>query len=193
MSGITVTHRSVDIANLVKVALEGFDQRIIGLDPGQTTGACLFQGSILLDARQIESGLMPQAAENVGAYIYHNKPDIVVMENYKVYEWKTKDHAWASLHTPRLIGALEYFCYAFHFPLVKQMAQMPKGFCTDDKLQKWGYWKPGQRHARDAIRHAVYYMLFEVAKVHQPKPTGGNDVKQDGEEGTGKPPSALPS
>jgi hypothetical protein len=36
-------------------------------------------------------------------------------------------------------------------------AGLAKGFATDDKLKAWGFWQPGQRHARDAIRHALNF------------------------------------
>jgi hypothetical protein len=36
-------------------------------------------------------------------------------------------------------------------------AGLAKTFATDDKLEAWGFWKRGQKHARDAIRHAVYW------------------------------------
>jgi hypothetical protein len=115
---------------------------------------------------------MPTAAVTVRNYILDRghrdfgKIDAVVMEDYKVYSWKTKDHAFAGLHTPRLIGALELVCFDLGIPLYKQMAVQAKGFCTDDKLQAWGLWQEGMRHARDAIRHALYYLLFTHAKIH---------------------------
>ncbi len=33
---------------------------------------------------------------------------VVVSESYRIYSWKTKQHTWASLFTPRLIGALQF-------------------------------------------------------------------------------------
>lgn len=89
------------------------------------------------------------------------KPALVVFEDYKVYGWKTDQHAWSGLHTPRLIGALETLLGVVHgIPFHKQMAHVAKGFCTDEKLTQWGYYAKGQRHARDAVRHACYYILF---------------------------------
>jgi len=160
-------------SNLLREALKDSKQRVLALDPGETTGACVFEGPDLLDARQLTTGLMPQAAWEVWKYIRtYRTPDlVVVIEDYRVYSWKAKDHAWAGLHTPRLIGATEYICYyqLNEVSLVKQMAQQAKGFCTDDKLRSWGVYQEGQKHARDAIRHACYYLLFSVAKVHQPR------------------------
>lgn len=30
---------------------------------------------------------------------------------------------------------------------------------NDDRLKRWGFWLPGQEHARDAIRHAITYAV----------------------------------
>jgi hypothetical protein len=164
------------MANLLQEALKDSQVRVLALDPGETTGACVFVGPNLTDARQLQTGLMPIAAITIREYIeyYHRNAGplaAVVVEDYRVYSWKTKDHAWAGLHTPRLIGALELICYDFGLQLVKQTAQQGKGFCTDDKLKSWGVYQEGKQHARDAIRHACYYLLFRVAQVHIP--TGG--------------------
>ena len=34
-----------------------------------------------------------------------------------------------------------------------------KGFVTDAKLKEWGMWDIGHKHARDACRHCVYYLV----------------------------------
>ena len=41
-----------------------------------------------------------------------------------------------------------------------RMAQQPKGFCTDDKLSAWGLNPTGLKHARDAVRHLTFQLLF---------------------------------
>ncbi len=91
----------------------------------------------------------------------------VVMEDYKVYGWKTEQHTWAELHTPKLIGAFIAVCVMSGLTYSLQMAVQAKQFCTDDKLEGWGLYKSGMRHARDAIRHGVYFTLFD--KSHAEK------------------------
>jgi hypothetical protein len=41
------------------------------------------------------------------------------------------------------------------------MAHQAKGFVTDEKLKAWGFYQKGVRHARDSIRHACYFLLFD--------------------------------
>lgn len=148
-----------------KIALKDCNVSLLGLDPGETTGFAHFVGSQLMTCGQIVGTTVPGAYRQIRQAIQNIQPNLVVMEDYKVYSWKTKDHAWQSLFTPRLIGAIECLCDTDEVLLVKRMAQEAKNFCTDDKLRTWGLWKEGQRHARDAIRHAVYHMLFHVAKI----------------------------
>jgi hypothetical protein len=149
-------------------SLEGVNTRVLGLDPGETTGACVFEGSKLLKVLQLPTKTVPSGGQLARQFIEEWEPDVVVMEMYRVYSWKTDDHAWHNLHTPRLIGAIEYICACCYEPEVKlaqQTAQQAKGFCTDEKLKAWGVYQEGRPHARDAIRHACYYLLFEIAKV----------------------------
>lgn len=141
---------------------------IIGLDPGETTGFC-----ILLDGHLVEAGQLATETVKLGIPLIHAKlkglgafkqPAIVVYEDYRVYAWKTDQHTWATLHTPQMLGVIESLAYIEGLKTKSQMAQQPKQFCTDAKLKEWGYYRKGERHARDAIRHACYYLLFNDQK-----------------------------
>lgn len=143
---------------------------IVALDPGETTGACYMHRNAsgvcaLADMTQLATKFMPAAAQVVADYINMHKCDLVVMEDYRVYKWKTDSHAWADLHTAKLIGAIQYICYLHKIPFIMQSAQIGKGFCTDDRLKEWGFYSAGERHARDAVRHGSQWLLFgEVQK-----------------------------
>jgi hypothetical protein len=156
---------------------------IISFDPGETTGIAIWQktewfpnGSDeprtaqalpkLFKADQLATKTVAAGVPLVVKLFDEYKPDQVVIEDYRVYGWKTEDHAWAALHTPRLIGAIETICTLRGIPFCKQSAQVAKGFCTDDKLHEWGYYDPSLRHGRDAIRHGAYYCLFGSTKKY---------------------------
>jgi hypothetical protein len=102
------------------------------------------------------------SARSLREIIRSARPDVVVMESYRVYSWKADQHKWQSLFTPRLIGALEYIIAQEGLPLVKQSASEGKNFCTDDKLKAWQLYSrtTGKQHARDALRHALHFALF---------------------------------
>jgi len=144
-----------------------FDQNslTIGIDPGETTGLAIFRGIVLAETLQLSTPLMPTAAQYLSRWIdsWCNNKDIfttLVMEDYRVYKWKTDSHAWAELHTPQLIGAIRFWALLKDYRLKLQTAQIGKGFCTDDRLQEWGFYQRGARHSRDAIRHACHWLMF---------------------------------
>lgn len=145
-----------------KQSIQGLPKRLVALDPGETTGACVFAGLELVHATQINTSDMTHAPRAINAFLNAQAPTVLVIENYQVYQWKARSHTWSSLHTPRLIGFIEGWAHLQDppVPLIKQTAQQGKGFCTDEKLKEWGFYRPGERHARDAIRHACYYILF---------------------------------
>lgn len=142
-------------------------KHLIALDPGETTGYAIFVGSQLVDSGELKTDCMNHGAIILSElFAAHTNTDpIVVFEDYRIYSWKTDSHTWASLHTPRLIGMIHYLCYHHDFRYFLQIAQQPKNFCTDTRLKEWGWYSTGLRHARDAIRHGTYYMLFN----HIPK------------------------
>jgi len=134
--------------------------KVLGVDPGETTGVAFFQGVQLGAYGQLATKLFPTAPVILCDFIRKMAPDIVVIEDYRVYKWKTDSHAWAALHTPKMIGVVEYYCHINGIPLVLQSAQVGKGFCTDERLKEWGFYQTSQRHANDAIRHACQYLMF---------------------------------
>lgn len=156
-----------------KLRVDHFKGTLICFDPGETTGLAIFKNGTLAESNQLETKTVDQ-----GSQVVHNlfrtatsfsneitptdgnRQIQVVMEDYKIYGWKTDTHAWAALHTPKFIGAIIALCYIHNIPYHLQMAQQAKSFCTDDKLKQWGFYNRGMRHARDAIRHGAYYTLF---------------------------------
>lgn len=136
------------------------DEIVLALDPGETTGVAVFKGIKLGEVTQLNTVEMPKAAVALYNLIVLIKPQVVIVEDYRVYKWKTDQHAWAGLHTPRLIGALEYILFVLNTPTIKQSAQVGKGFCTDERLKEWGFYTPAKRHAMDAVRHGCQFLMF---------------------------------
>jgi len=133
---------------------------LLCFDPGNTTGYAYFQGTELVEADQVITDDIPTGTDRYKDLLTYYKPEVVVAEDYRIYSWRDKQHAWSELHTPKLVGILESQCYTDFIPLVKQTAHAAKSFCTDKRLQEWGMWEKGKKHARDAIRHGCYYILF---------------------------------
>jgi len=153
-----------------------FRGTLVCFDPGETTGLAIFRNGKLEETSQLITKDLDQGTKAVNDLFntIHGftttDPDAlelglgenvrVVAEDYKVYGWKTDQHAWAALHTPKFIGCIVALCHIHGIPYHMQMAQTAKGFCTDDKLKAWNYYDKGLRHARDAVRHGCYYTLF---------------------------------
>jgi len=134
-------------------------------DPGHTTGWAVFKCMTLQDSGEIDTTDIEKATAEVELLLSEHQPDALVIEDYRVYKWRAKHHAGSDMLTTRVIGCIETLAVICHIPLiVKQPAHIAKGFCDDKKLRKWGYYSKGQKHARDAIRHGCYFLLFGAIK-----------------------------
>ncbi len=136
-------------------------KHILSFDPGHTTGWAYFFDALLVDQGEIDTTSIQACIENAQPLFHSHRPEIVVMEDYRIYKWRQKQHVGSAMLTTRIIGSLETLAIQdFVNHVVKQPAHVAKGFCTDKKLKEWGMHKPGMGHARDAVRHGCYYILF---------------------------------
>ena len=136
--------------------------KLICLDPGKTTGWCTFVDGHLDKTGHIENCYDDQNIDTAGLFklFEEEQPNFILYEDYKVYSHKLARHTFNPVFTLRLIGAIESYSQIKGIPTHKQMAVTAKNFVTDEKLKNWGFWKTGMRHARDAIRHGCYFLLF---------------------------------
>jgi len=134
-------------------------------DPGGTTGWARFQGLHLRGSGQLDTPDMISGPVVMRNHLQMYPCTHMVIENYRIYGNKKDQHVNSDVHTLRLIGAIETLLTLGYGPtkqlsLGKQLASAAKGFVTDERLEDLGLWQKGQRHARDAIRHGIYYILF---------------------------------
>lgn len=148
-----------------------FEGKVLALDPGETTGWAMFESTAedakLLCQGQIKTWPMIIAVDNLTKMIEEHKPDFIVHEMYAVYEWKSQDHSWSQIPTVRVIGCIETLSIQQHISYSSQTAQVAKNFCTDEKLKTWDFYEKGMRHARDAVRHGTYFLLFSNEHVNK--------------------------
>lgn len=142
---------------------------LLCLDPGFTTGVAVFRHGHLAHWEQVTTIVTINDKSkvnwsNVELLMVKYEPTAIICEDYKIYQHKLEQHTFSSVDTLRLIGGIDLLAYKYQIPIAYQMATLAKGFCTDEKLQEWGYWQKGMRHSRDAIRHGCYYMLFTDKK-----------------------------
>ena len=136
---------------------------VVAIDPGETTGLTYMVGSVVGESIQVKTPTVEDLEEllrwlNSLRAAYH--VNVAVIESYRIFSWKAEQHVWAGLHTPQLIGALRLWFRMERIPVVMQSPQVAKGFVTDQKLKDWDLWVKGQPHARDAIRHGIYFQIF---------------------------------
>jgi hypothetical protein len=140
-----------------------FRGRLLAVDPGETTGFAVFDSYLTADwveIDQIKTWPEPDAVRNLTSLIETSHPQLVVAEQYRIYDWKSDDHKWSPVNTTQVIGCIWTLCIQRGIPIVWQSAQNAKGFWTDDKLKEYGVYIPGVRHGRDATRHALHYLCF---------------------------------
>lgn len=124
--------------------------RVLTFDPGGTTGyACLNT-----ESKEIAAGDFPHFS-TVTILLEAFKPDIIVIEAFRLYPWKANAKTWSSFPEVEVIGAIKHECYRLGFDWVEQGADT-KALFNDEKLKKLGLWKGFTAHGRDAIRHALY-------------------------------------
>mgnify|MGYP001469288196 CR=1 FL=1 len=133
---------------------------LLAIDPGETTGYSIFKDGELLTNGVIDWNIQVYGYNYLVDIMKKHLPNIVVCENFRLYAAKASALTGSQFNTVKTIGNIEILCERNNIPIVKQMAHMAKGFCTDDKLKEWGYYKKVNKHSRDSIRHATYFLLF---------------------------------
>jgi hypothetical protein len=131
---------------------------VMGVDPGLLTGACLVEfgddgACELRSAREIEF----QEIES-WCTAFLGMSDAVVAERFIINRQTIgKSQAPYSLE---VIGAFRLMCYRYERSLQQQSAADAKSTVDNSALKGLGLWfKGGEGHANDAIRHAVLYAL----------------------------------
>lgn len=142
-----------------------FEGRLLCLDPGETTGVAVMECGLaeapnVVEQIQINTKDPESATMSLMELFARVRPKHVVMEDYRVYKHKQEEHTHSDLMTPQVIGMVKFLCVQNKILPSMQMASQAKGFVDDDKLRAWGLWIRGKKHARDAIRHGIYYLLF---------------------------------
>ena len=163
---------------LTKVSLQQlFDKlstwngRLLALDPGETTGYTFITnhgnsaGLELSEWGQLDTKTVKLASQEIEKIFDKIQPTHVVFESYRIYGSKAATHINAELIPVRVVGIIEHICNQRNIPYTSQGASLAKQFCTDDKLKTWNFWFKNARHARDAMRHAVWYILFSYPKL----------------------------
>ena len=121
---VTATHK----ARKTECPIQSEEAVTLCFDPGHTTGFAVFVGTNLHDRGELTTKPIEAAVREVERAMNQYEPDIVIVEDYRVYSWKTEHHAGSELLTTRIIGVIETFCVINFVPvIIKQPAHVAKG------------------------------------------------------------------
>lgn len=133
---------------------------VLALDPGKITGWCrVFTASSMVTGGSFDDwvGVVPQI--NAALPLAGECPPfVVVVERFLLYPWAAKRLKWDKLIAVEVIGVIKYIVEgygSYDLQLVMQNASV----CKSIKLAK--YPEGFDRHAKDALRHALAYLKRE--------------------------------
>lgn len=135
---------------------------VYAFDPGKTTGWAHISvngdGLSLFRSGQADHFEIGDMFQNF--QVHHNavvSPDIEIIFVSETYQFTPgKSPAPWSLET---IGLIRYWANYYNIPLMEQMPSEAKSLITNEVLKRAELWTPGQQHACDAARHALYYLI----------------------------------
>ena len=121
--------------------------KILAFDPGGTTGWAA-RDSITTYQYWGEFKDLPQVVTLINTH----RPDVVVIESFKLYPWMAKTLSWNSFRAVEVIGAIKLTCELLGIKVEMQSASMAK-------FPKKIIAKPAKmsKHAYDAYVHAEIY------------------------------------
>ncbi len=132
--------------------------RVIAVDPGGVTGIAVYDE----DWSEPSVRETPDYDSTVFALTteinHHRGIDALVCEGFSIRANTHKLDASAFSHTTDLIGACRLLAHERGIPFVRQTPAQAKGFATDDKLRRLGWYTPSPGgHGNDATRHLLTY------------------------------------
>lgn len=135
---------------------------ILVIDPGRTTGIAS------VDASNIGNPVFEWSDEldfietcnRVNKVLRDHPQTQVVMERFTITP-QTGKNGPGALDAIGIIGVVRYLVTAYGAPeIVYQTPAQAKNFCDNTRLRALGVWhRGGAGHARDALRHAVLYLV----------------------------------
>jgi len=143
------------------------DTVFIGIDPGATTGVVTYINQEVTNKSQLDTGKGEDYVKQVKSifdYLNEYNPDIIVCEDYRIYEDKSDIHIGIKLYTVELLGIIKAWAYLNDCKVIMQPAIVIKRGFISGKMENWGYPKysggHGKNHWHDALKHLFYALLF---------------------------------
>jgi hypothetical protein len=130
----------------------------VSLDPGGTTGVCLVPNRSRPWQLRVEQIAIPNHHRHLLNHLALWKPSVIVCEDFISY-----GNDAAVLISAEYIGVVKAYAQSHaDVHLVMQQAWLKDQFWTDKKLREHNLYAVGQKHARDACCHYLYYRTFKL-------------------------------
>jgi hypothetical protein len=132
--------------------------KLLAIDPGDKNhGFALFEQQNKDLWNKIRIGVRTESDE-LYQLIKTQEPNIVIVEKFMTYPWKSKQQSWSKQKTPQIIGGIKALATVYGFEVIEQSTS------NRDIGYMWGSIKKlpksnPSNHAHDAEAHAVFYII----------------------------------
>jgi hypothetical protein len=140
--------------------------RVIGIDPGGTTGWAVYSAyRILVDKKYVYTNEHWTCGQ-LGPEKHHQALEQLLglqrVETYVVVTERFTDRikqTAVNLMAREYIGVVEKYCQEEGVELVMQSSSQAKGFTRPPNLKRLGLYVYTKKHAMDAYKHVLWYLI----------------------------------
>lgn len=135
--------------------------KLIALDPGGTTGVAVVE--------MLEDGKLSFNVAQIGPAEHHveledflHKQLEGVSRRWVIcerFDYRNTSKSGLRLDSREYIGTVKGYCRRQGIPLVLQTAAQAKGFVSNNILKELNLYTEAFRHANDAMRHLIYFVV----------------------------------
>lgn len=132
--------------------------RVLAFDPGGTTGWALYDrtddsfwsGQMGPEDHHLELlDAIDLSCKDIDAFY-------LVTESF---EYRNTSRPGLVLASKEYIGIMKLYRQKHGCNFTEQTASKAKGFVRDTHIKKLGLWSPGNKHAMDAMRHLIFFLI----------------------------------
>lgn len=147
--------------------------KLLVIDPGETVGYATFElvatlapyppVLVLLQAWEEQAPSIADYTPIFLRLLWREQPDLVVIEDYRVFQSKARMHIGRPLFTPELIGAIVALCSSTRPPInTVRIQPSKKGRWSDARITvKFPEAQSVAGHALDAVKLGLAYLEGE--------------------------------
>jgi hypothetical protein len=129
---------------------------VIAFDPGETTGFVVAEidPDLSQEIKVLQSGILSmwRGAQEL---LFRHGAEMFIVEEFRIYPSKARTFSNSTIVPARVIGALQFLAECNEVLFVEQSSAVGKAM----RIEQAVYDALGNRHAADAYRHIMAYVL----------------------------------